>query len=180
LTWFDWNLDESRQRLHEFTSNLIQLRLRHPNLHRRKFFQDREIRKKGDGSLVRVLKDIAWFNPDGNEVSDEAWNSPWSRAIALLMNGKTLQVSDENGDWVVDDSFLILVNAADEGVEFTLPASLSGNPWCLEIDTENIDDPFAKNVVGDSVIVGGRSLKLLCDQLQQHSKPEAQPEEVKA
>ncbi len=59
-----------------------------------------------------MIKDISWFNPDGNEVSDEAWNSAWSRAIALLLNGQTLQVSNEEGEWVIDDSFFILVNAA--------------------------------------------------------------------
>jgi glycogen operon protein len=163
LTWYDWNLDDSRKRLRDFTSQLIQLRLAHPNLHRRKFFQDREIRKKGDGSLVRVVKDVEWFNPDGNEVSDEAWNSPWSRAIALLLNGKTLQVTDEDGNWVVDDSFLLLVNAADGGVEFTLPASPSGNAWCQIVDTENIDNPFAETEPCEKVIVGGRALKLMSD-----------------
>ena len=67
-------------------------------------------------------KDAAWFNPDGNEVSDEAWNAEWTRAIALLLNGCTLQVSDEDGESVIDDSFLLLVNAADQGVEFTIAA----------------------------------------------------------
>ena len=38
-------------------------------------------------SLVLVEKDAVWFNPDGKEVSDEAWNSEWSRAILLLLNG---------------------------------------------------------------------------------------------
>jgi glycogen operon protein len=145
LTWHDWELDHSRKRLRDFTCRLIHLRLAHPNLHRRKFFQDREVRKKGDGSLDRVIKDVAWFNPDGNEVSDEAWSSPWSRAIALLLNGKTLQVTDEDGNWIVDDSFLLLVNAADGGVEFTLPPSPSGNPWCQVVDTENIDDSFVES-----------------------------------
>jgi len=167
LTWFDWNLDPSRRRLRDFTGKLINLRLAHPNLHRRKFFQDREIRKKGDGALVRVIKDIAWFSPDGNEVSDEAWNAEWSRAMALLLNGKTLQVTDENGDWVVDDSFLVLVNAAHEGVEFTLPPSPSGNPWTQVIDTENIENPFGKNLTSESIILGGRSFKLLSDELDQ-------------
>ena len=163
LTWYDWDLDDSRKRLRDFTCRLIHLRLTHPNLHRRKFFQDREIRKKGDGSLVRVVKDVAWFNPDGNEVSDEAWNSPWSRAIALLLNGKTLQVTDEDGNWVVDDSFLLLVNAADGGVEFTLPPSPSGNPWCQVVDTENIDNPFSELAPEEKIIVGGRALKLFSD-----------------
>ena len=56
LAWFDWNLDEPRKRLSEFACKVIRFRLAHPNLHRRKFFQDREIRKKGDGTLVRVVK----------------------------------------------------------------------------------------------------------------------------
>jgi glycogen operon protein len=159
----DWNLDKPRERLREFTGEIIRLRLKHPNLHRRKFFQDREVRKRSDGSLVRIDKDASWFNPDGNEVSDEAWNAGWSRAIALLLNGRTLQVSDEDGNWIVDDSFLLLVNAADQGVEFTLPASPSGRPWQQIVDTENLDDPFAIAAMNGSVIVGGRALKLLSD-----------------
>jgi len=163
LSWFDWDLDEQRRRLRDFTCRLIKLRLSHPNLHRRKFFQDREIRKKGEGTLVAVIRDVAWINPDGNEVSDEDWSSPWTRAIALLLNGKTLQVTDEDGNWVIDDSFLLLVNAADQGVEFTLPVSPSGNPWCQVIDTERLCDPFAEIDVGDKVIVGGRAVKLMSD-----------------
>ncbi len=175
LTWLDWNLDESRTRLREFTRKVIQLRLAHPNLHRRKFFQDREIRKKGEGALVRMVKDVAWFNPDGNEVSDEAWNAEWSRAIAVLLNGQTLQVSNEDGEWIIDDSFLLLVNAAHEGVEFTLPPSPCGNPWAQVIDTENIEDPFVQPTVGEKVILGGRSLNLLSDKPQE-TAPSVSPQ----
>jgi glycogen operon protein len=52
LTWFNWNPDERRKRLLEFTCKLVHLRLAHPNLHRREFFQDREIRMKGDGTQL--------------------------------------------------------------------------------------------------------------------------------
>src|ERR1700735_4766964 len=161
LTWFDWDLDDSRKRLRDFTSQLIQLRLSHPNLHRRKFFQDREIRRK-DGNTV--IQDIAWYNPDGNQVGDEVWNAGWNRSIGLLLNGQTLQVTNEEGKPVIDDSCLILVNASHEGVEFTLPPPLAGSNWNQVIDTENIDEPFAKVVLDDKVIVGGRSLKLLSDE----------------
>ncbi len=163
LTWMDWNLDAPRERLREFTGEIIRLRLKHPNLHRRKFFQDREIRKRSDGSVVRVEKDAAWFGPDGNEVSDEAWSAGWSRAIALLLNGRTLQVSDEDGNAIIDDSFLLVVNASDQGVEFTLPTSPSEKPWQQIVDTENLEGPFAITAVNGSVIVGGRALKLLSD-----------------
>jgi isoamylase len=164
ISWFDWDLDDRRKRLRDFTRKLIQLRRAHPNLHRRKFFQDREIRRKGNGELVRVIRDIAWFNTDGNEFSDEAWGSGWTRAIGLMLNGQTLQASNEDGEWVIDDSFYLLVNAAHEGVEFILPTTPSGNPWCQVIDTENIEDPFTETIVEEKIIVGGRSLKLLSDQ----------------
>ena len=63
----------------------------------------------------------------------------------------------------VDDSFLILVNAFHEGVEFTLPPVPNGSPWGLVMDTENIDDPFKHAKVGDKVIVGGRSMMVFSD-----------------
>jgi glycogen operon protein len=163
LTWFNWNPDERRKRLLELTCKLVHLRLAHPNLHRRKLFQDREIRMKGDGTLVGVIRDVTWFNSDGKKVSDEAWSAGWTRAIALLLNGKTLQVGDENGEWVFDDSFLLLVNAADQGVEFILPASPTGKPWSAVLNTENIEDPFVKSLAEEKVIVGARALNLLSD-----------------
>ncbi len=160
LTWHDWDLDEPRKRLRNFTSQLVHLRRAHPNLHRRKFFQDREIRSKGENTIIQ---DIAWFNPDGNQVTDAVWNAEWSRSVAILLNGQTLQVTDEDGKDVIDDSFFLVVNASQDGVEFVLPPSPSHNPWRQVIDTENIDDPFAEKEVNDKVIVGGRALKLFSD-----------------
>jgi isoamylase len=160
LTWYDWNLDEPRKRLRDFTSRLIQFRLAHPNLHRRKFFQDREIRQKGQSTIVR---DIAWFNTDGKEVPDEVWNTEWNRSIGVLLNGQTLQVTDEEGKPITDDSFLLVVNAAQDGVEFVLPQSPSGGKWGQVINTEDVDDPFAETVASEKIIIGGRSLMLFSD-----------------
>lgn len=160
LTWFDWNLSASRKRLHDFTCRLIHLRLAHPNLHRRKFFQDREIHKSGGNT---VLQDIAWLNTDGNEVSDEVWNTEWTRSICVMLNGQTLQITDEQGNPVVDNSFLLIVNAAQDGVEFILPPAPSGGRWCQIIDTENIDEPFFEKEADSRVIAGGRSLILFKD-----------------
>jgi isoamylase len=157
LTWYDWNLDPPRRRLMEFTGKLIQLRRAHPNLHRRRFFQDREIR----GSVVR---DIAWYNPNGDELGEEEWNAGWTRSMGVMLNGKTLGVMNEDGEPVEDDSFLILINAHHEGVEFTLPKPPNGNPWKFVMNTENIDDPFAQAKLEDKFIVGGRSLVLLSDE----------------
>jgi isoamylase len=160
LTWHDWELDQPRQSLLEFTSTLIHFRLAHPNFHRRKFFQDRKIRGK-EGKTI--LHDVAWFNPDGNQVSDEAWNAEWTRSLGFLLNGQTLQVVDEDGKRIVDDSFFILVNAAQEGVEYRLPDSPSGRPWKLILNTEIVNAPFAESSCAGSIIVGGQSVRLLSD-----------------
>jgi glycogen operon protein len=80
-----------------------------------------------------------------------------------MLNGCTLQVSDEDGEWIIDDSFLLLINAADQGVDFKLPSSPRGKPWRQIVDTENIDDPFISAATNGSIIVGGRALKLLSD-----------------
>jgi isoamylase len=158
LAWFNWKLTPAEERLRDFTAKLIHLRRDHPNLHRRKFFQDRVIR----GSVAR---DIAWYNTDGNELSDEAWSTDWNRSLALMLNGKTLAITNEDGDPIADDCFLILVNAAAEGVEFKLPEPPAGNPWCQVLNTENIDDPFAAEELGEKVIVGGRAVRVFRDGL---------------
>ena len=156
LTWHEWDLSPARTRLLEFVAHLIHLRLSHPNLHRSKFFQNRVIRNS-------VVRDIAWYNPNGEEMPEEAWTSGWNRAMVLMLNGRTLQQSDADGNPLVDDSFLIMVNASQEGVEFALPAVPNGAPWRQVIDTENIN-PFAEAVAGENTIVGGRSMKVFSDQ----------------
>jgi glycogen operon protein len=163
LTWYDWKLDDARVRLLEFTARLIQLRKDHPNLHRRRFFQDRKIR----GSVVR---DVAWFGTDGQDISDEVWNESWSRSLGVLLNGKTLGVMDDEGAPVVDDSFLILVNASDQGVEYTLPEPPNRSPWRQVLDTENIKDPFYETEVHDKVILGGRSVRVYSDGVEETAK----------
>jgi isoamylase len=160
MTWYDWNLDEPRVRLLEFTARLIHLRLSHPNLHRRKFFQDRPIRKEGEDI---VMMDIAWFNTDGKQVSDETWHTDWNRAVCVLLNGQTLQVTDEEGKPVIDNSFLLIINAAQDGVEFVLPICQTGGQWCQVMSTEDIEDPFRGGEPTAKVIAGGRSLLLFID-----------------
>ena len=80
-----------------------------------------------------------------------------------MLNGQTLQVMDDEGHPVADDSFLILVNAAAEGVEYVLPEPPDGNPWRQALDTENIENPFCDAVVEEKVILGGRSIRVYSD-----------------
>ncbi len=162
LTWYDWNLDPPRRRLMDFTARLIELRRNHPNLHRRKFFQDRTVKSRR-GAEPQIVRDIAWYNTDGNEFPEEAWTEPWNRTLGLMLNGNTLGVTDEEGRPVTDDSFLILVNAYHEGVRFTLPEPPRSRPWTQLIDTQHIDDPFREVPFSGEVILGGRSMRVFRD-----------------
>src|SRR5262249_36547418 len=78
ISWYDGALDEPRRALLAFTRRLIELRQRHPNLRRRKFFQGRPIR----GSDV---KDITWLSPDGTEMTEEDWAAGWQRCFGMRL-----------------------------------------------------------------------------------------------
>lgn len=155
LSWFSWNHGDSEKRLIDFTCKLVRLRLSHPNLHRRKFFQDRKI-------IGPDAADLRWYGADGKLMQDDAWDQPWILSLAFVLNGKTLEVTDENGDPIVDDSFLLLVNAYHEGVEFRLPAAEPGASWRRILDTASPEDGLDQPV-GEKVIVSPRSVRVFTD-----------------
>ena len=142
-SWFDWNLFGKRRSLLEFTRGLIKLRQSHPNLHRRKFFQDRPIGPEAperavDGGQER---DIQWFRPDGKEMSDEEWHAGWVRCIGMLLNGRTLEDVNALGEPLVDETMLILLNPHHEPVRFTFPPPRNGTFWELRLDTRGFKPP---------------------------------------
>src|SRR5256886_2284442 len=109
ISWVDWNWDRPRRELLEFTRLLIQLFHQHPVLRRSHFFQGRKIR----GSEV---KDLAWFRPDGKEMTDEDWANPEMRSFGLRLAGDAIEEVDGRGNRVADDTLLILLNAHHETV----------------------------------------------------------------
>jgi len=156
ISWFDWNLDDRRRSLLEFTARLIRLRLGHPVLHRRKFFQGRPLRGSG-------VKDLTWLRPDGEEMSDADWDSHWLRCLGLRLAGDALDEMDERGEPVTDDTLLILLNAHHETVPFTLPADAAGDRWEVLVDTHAPElEPGARAVAGGAPLeLAPRSLVLL-------------------
>lgn len=122
ISWFDWKLERSAKELMAFVERLIALRREHPVLRRRRFFQGRRIR----GSEV---KDIAWFRPDGKEMTDEDWNKGFVKSLGIRLAGDAIEETDEKGRPIVDDTLLILLNAHSEPLSFTLPAHKRGVRW---------------------------------------------------
>ena len=128
LSWLDWELDEERKALFDFTSDVFAFRRRHPVFRRPGFFKGQRV----DGS---ELKDIAWFRRDGREMTLIDWQKPENNAIALLLAGDALDWRDDAGEPVIDDSFLLLLNGSRVAVDFVLPPLEWGTRWSLRIDT---------------------------------------------
>ena len=105
ISWYDWDLDERQQRLLEVTRHLtIALRRAHPNLRRRKFFQDREVRHSS-------LKDIAWYGDNGEEIRTTNGMLVGCAALPSCTTATLSEQVDDMGQPVTDDSFLILLNS---------------------------------------------------------------------
>lgn len=66
LSWLDWDLCDRNKDLLNFTRELIHFRQEHPVFRRQRWFQGQAIH----GSSV---SDIAWFNLDGNDMTEEQW-----------------------------------------------------------------------------------------------------------
>ena len=138
FSWFDWNLDERRHALLEFTRRLIQIRRAHPNFHRRRFFQDRRIDPDAPDREVNggVEQDILWLRPDGKEMTQEEWRAGWVRCFGLWLNGRTLDEVNAVGEPIYDDTFLVLFNPHHEPVRFILPRRRPETVWEVCLDTQ--------------------------------------------
>ncbi|MDO4259910.1 MAG: glycogen debranching protein GlgX [Actinomycetaceae bacterium] len=135
LTWVDWDLDEDRKALLRFTQKLIRLRRDHPAMRRRRFFAG-SAQRGGESELGEV----EWFTPDGLHMTEEEWGQPWARSTMVFYNGNAIQEPDRVGRKIVDDDFLLLLNAAPEPVAFVLPAKEYGSHWITVVNTANDSD----------------------------------------
>src|SRR6185437_16989481 len=95
LSWFDWaNADWE---LHEFTAALIRLRRAEPALRPEWYRQAPDV---GGSDTVRIVR------ADGEPFADDDWSDPEARTIAFVLMHEG------------SDSFLLLLNAAENGVDF--------------------------------------------------------------
>jgi glycogen operon protein len=135
-SWLDWDINDEQRALRDFARELIALRRGHPLFRRRHFLQGRPIK----GAEV---KDIVWTAPDGSEMNGERWTRAQAHALGVLLNGGGIPETDERGRPLRDDNFLLLLNAGQDTVSFTLPAPPGGGQWTPCIDTAASADRLA-------------------------------------
>lgn len=132
ITWMDWDLDEDRLSLLEFSRRLVRLRRDHPVFRQRRFFAG-----SPDHGGESDLHDIAWLSPGGEHMEDSAWDSDHAFAVQVFLNGDAIAEPDMRGEDVVDDSFLLLFNGHWEKRQFQLPAAEYGQVWTAVLDTDS-------------------------------------------
>ena len=163
-SWIDWQLGETQADLLEYCRMLIQLRQAHPVFRRRKFFQGRHIR----GAEV---KDLTWFEPNGHEMTDQAWEASNVRSLMVRLGGDSIDELNEHGEHIVDDTFVLLLNAHHEPVTFTLPGHRRKLRWERILDTGEVHWGRRATPRGDHYRLRGRTVALL--RMHRHGRPAA-------
>ena len=121
-SWYDWDMDEHRCDLFQFTCRLTAIRRSHPSLRQTRFLEGSS-HESGPGHL-------RWLKEDGQEMTSGDWAAPWYRCFGLHLPGN----SDDLGpgrEVVEDDALLLLFNAAESAIDFLLPPGT----WSLVVDT---------------------------------------------
>jgi glycogen operon protein len=94
-------------------------------------------------------------------MTQEEWKNGLTRCLGLRLAGDAIEEVDEAGHPIRDDTFLLLLNAHHEPVEFVLPAHRPRMRWELVLDTREWTAKPQAFRVGDQYRTEGRSLVLL-------------------
>jgi glycogen operon protein len=154
ISWFSWNLGAEEVAFLEFVRCLLRLRKENPVLHRRKFFQGRQIRGAG-------VKDIAWFTPTGEEMSDHDWDLEYVRCLGVLLTAEAMEASDGFGQPLQASTLFLMFNAHHEPVSFVLPRLQARKCWERVVDTTEDRCRPPAPLQDHSYHLGARSLAVL-------------------
>ncbi|MDA0634259.1 glycogen debranching protein GlgX [Nonomuraea sp. MCN248] len=157
IAWVDWSGLRTETRLLEFVRKLAELRRQHPVFQRRRFFHGRH--------LDNGERDLVWLTPGGAEMTSADWHVGYAKSLMVYLNGDAITEPGPRGERIVDDTFLLLINAHHEDMTFTLPGEAFGGGWTLELDTadDGCDKPSGEERLeaGDVVAVTARSMTVL-------------------
>ncbi len=154
ISWIDWQaVGEEGRALQLFAKRIIELRQFYPLLRQKRFLK---------GALYEPLgvKDVAWFDADGAEISMDSWRDAGSRCLGMLLDGRAQpgEASQPGGNVAL----LLLFNAHDGDLQFNVPTVPEGSGWRRLADTRFPAEPpeFAL-AFGEPYPLAARSLVLL-------------------
>jgi glycogen operon protein len=116
IGWVDWSKAGSADDFTDLIGELAALRRRFPQLQPHHWLEG-----KRDGDRY----DIKWLTPAAAEMTEEDWNFPEGRFLCYV-----LAAPDDDGQ-----PLFIVLNAAQQPIEFTLPQWPSVRTWANLLDT---------------------------------------------
>jgi isoamylase len=147
-SWFDWSAVDTG--LLDFTKRLLAFRRDHPVFRRRRFLTGAE------------ASELGWYTPAGAEMTQADWADPNALALGVYLDGSDDPDQGPDGRPLVDDDFLVLVNAWWEPIAFSIPVTRVGTQWQQEIDSYEPGAPSGPpQRAGAQVTVGPRSVCVL-------------------
>ncbi len=105
------------------------------------------------------VRDVTWLQPSGEAMTPESWADPETRCFGMLVDGRAQTSGIQR--LASDATLLIVVNAADALVGFTLPDIEGSDRWTCLIDTNvPVRDELGELAANDVYQVTGRSTLL--------------------
>jgi glycogen operon protein len=153
ISWYDWSAVDAS--LLSFTADLVAFRRAHPVFRRRRFLTGAQ------------TSELSWFTPAGTPMTSGDWSDPNALAVGIYLDGSDDPDRAADGTLLLDDDFLVLVNAWWEPLDFTIGPARPGQAWQLAIDSYDpqraVGDGAAapSRRAGDRVTVGPRSVCVL-------------------
>ena len=155
-SWMDWTPNPTAGRMTEFVRALLALRRAHPVFRQQGFFTGAPVGEHGQ-------PDLAWFHPRGERLTHTEWHDDALNALGVLLCGDAIRQRGEQGEVITDESFLLLLNAGADALEFRTPHSTWATGFVPLLDTDASHHPDGVTVIapGQAVRMTGRSAVLL-------------------
>ncbi len=153
ITWVNWS--SSDKELLAFTRRLIAFRKAHPVFRRRRFLAGME------------AAELGWFTVAGTPMTGADWADPGALSLGIYLDGSDDPDRAQDGTLLLDDDFLVLINAWWEPLDFVIPAGTrDGQTWQPVLDSYDLTlaapgEPAPPQQAGDQVTVGPRSVRVL-------------------
>lgn len=153
LSWVNWeNIDGD---MHLWVQRLIAFRSSHPIFKRRRWFQGRPLRDNDD---------MAWFRPDGEEMTLSDWEQGFAQAVGVFLNGEAITIPDRFGNRIIDDTFMCIFSASQLELTWTLPTKRWGSSWTVKFDSSRPEIGQGSDetlVAGAKFVIPGRTTLVL-------------------
>lgn len=118
ISWYNWKLNECKQDFLQFCQAVVALRKNSVLL--------RNLNLEDDSFCNRHnVVSVGWYRPDGRRKVEDDWHDADNQAFAVELQG-----DDQS-----DEHWLLLFNASDHDVRFSLPELANDIAWRLKLDT---------------------------------------------